>query len=711
MKGRRIEHTDELHWQQTHTKPVPAKSTPELVQQPLMALVRRALKEAWRTVRQDSKTVLSSFLQKSKALDEWRSLQRPGPSATKLAAAEQEAAATFFAEAADFRSRLEAEAANLLVADNTTTEQQGEFIYYQRHNADGFLLFCRKSCTETHGSEGEEVLLDSSRLSSETNYADVTTCKVSDDHSLLAYIVDLHGDDSFELRLRWLSPDADVEEACIPHIRSLEFLGQSELEMRLLAVQVDPESKRAYQAVQLTVNHTGTTTCKKLWQEDDAAAYLELYRTKDRAYIFVSSNTKDTSEVRTAKCGNLPDLSLKPLLQKTAGVEYFAEHLEGWFYIISNHERADFQVYRAAANQIERSKGEWTCLRPFFTPPGNMHITDADLLSRWLVLYGHSAAAPEVCVVPLASDSNGKLKSYLASLPSQIGSVEPSVNAQSNANTVRYTFRSPAEPGCTYELDLASRQAHLVSRCQVDDPQFFGSLHCDRLEFPARDGTAVPLTLVRPHSNTPAPCLLSVYGSYGTCFAPDFRAEHVALLRRGWTLAWAHVRGGGENGRQWHSDGRQLLKSNSVLDLIDAMKFVLARGIATPGALCLKGSSAGGLTVGAVLNSGSDASLLGAAILEVPFVDTLTSMMDSTLPLTVHEFEEWGDPQDLEHEANIRSLSPYENVGSHQYPAVYISCASNDARAPAWMSLKYAARLRARRPGGLDRRAQSLVMP
>ena len=669
-----------------------------------MAHVRRVLREAWRTVRQASPpTVLSSFSRHAKVIDEWSYLQRPGPALTRLAAAETEAARTTFSAAADFREKLEAEAASLLVAD-VTSERQGPFTYYQRHSPEGFLLFCRMPI----GSEQvEEVLLDTGKLAEGESYVDVTACKVSDDHSLLAYIVDLHGDDTFELRLRRLDKDSEAaREARFPDIRSVEFLQhRSDLgEVSLLAVQVDPSSKRAYQALHLTVLATGAQSCKKLWEESDAAAYLELYRTKDRAYILVSSNTKDTSEVRLAKFVG-DNLVLKPLLAKTAGVEYFAEHRDGWLYVVSNHERPDFMVYRASVDEIERTEGAWSCLEPVFTPPGKFHVTDADLLSRWLVLYGHEAAAPRICVVSLSEAR--RMRSYLAKLP-EIGSVEPGINAEANADAIQYTFRSPVEPGCTFELDLDSGLAKTVSRCTVNHPELLQSLQSERLECPSRDGTIIPITLVRQSSNAAdpgmLPCLLQVYGSYGTCFSPDFRSEHIALLRRGWALAWAHVRGGGENGREWHQSGRQINKQNSVLDLVDAMKYLLAHGIATPGALCLKGSSAGGLTVGALLNSHADAVLVGAAILEVPFVDTLTSMMDSTLPLTVHEFEEWGDPRDTEHEANIRSLSPFENLGSHRYPPVYISCASNDARAPVWMSLKYAARMRARSTGLLDRR-------
>jgi len=229
------------------------------------------------------------------------------------------------------------------------------------------------------------------------------------------------------------------------------------------------------------------------------------------------------------------------------------------------------------------------------------------------------------------------------------------------------------------------------------------------VEYPARDGELVPLTLVRPkqtsgssHVGGPRPCLLHVYGAYGTCLAPDFRPEHAVLLRRGWAIAWAHVRGGGERGRAWHAAARQLSKAQSVRDLADAVRFLVARGVVAPGALCLKGASAGGFTLGALLNSPGEVTNVGAAVLEVPFVDVLTGMLDPTLPLTVHEFAEWGNPHEASHEVNLRSLSPYENVGSHRYPPLYLSCAREDSRVPPWMPLKLAARLRSRAPAYLS---------
>eukprot|EP00927_Polykrikos_kofoidii_P048854 TRINITY_DN43036_c0_g1_i1.p1 TRINITY_DN43036_c0_g1~~TRINITY_DN43036_c0_g1_i1.p1 ORF type:complete len:835 (+),score=100.59 TRINITY_DN43036_c0_g1_i1:106-2610(+) len=698
--------------------------------------------------------------------DEWALLQNSdGAAFDQLLREEAVAEREFFADTAEIEETLQDEAAYLLLPDGgSQSEVHGNFIYFQRYTPEGFVVFCRSPlqrdellsgqarAPDTLGDGDTEVLLDTSLLAREagTGFAEVTHCKVSDDHRVLAYIVDVVGNESYELRFRSLGPDSTGVDwiARFPNVRSAEFTGHNDEKegLGVLAVRADPQTRRASSISFLSVPYQGAgvtglvdsekanlSVCETLlWDETDAAAYLEVFRTKDRRFVLMSSNTKDTSEVRLVHCGSpdnhVPNITPQTLLAHREGVEYFAEHRNGCLFVISNHEREDFSVYRLPFDTLGSGEENWSKLERCFDPPGDMHVTDADLLGRWLVLYGHEKAEPRICVVPVEQlqsahvhsparneSSFGGLihsvpaldSSYIVDLPGRVGSVEPGVNPDPDAETIRFTFRSPLVPGSTFDLNLATGGTQLVS-CQSWAPAAGvvpESFVCERVDYPARDGERVPLTIVRlkDRSSLPVlPCLLHVYGAYGSNISPDFRPEHVALLRRGWALAWAHVRGGGECGRAWHAAARQLNKAQSVLDLADAANFLLARGVASPGALCMKAASAGGLTLGAFLNSPTHASLVAGAVLEVPFVDVLTGMLDSTLPLTVHEFAEWGDPREVEHEANLRSLSPFENVGSHRYPPIYMTCARADARVPAWMPLKLAARIRARAraPGG-----------
>ena len=658
-------------------------------------------------VRQKPHLSATSFL---KTYDDWAFLKDQSCATfSELVEAETGATRSFFKEGATEFKVLEAEASRL-VRNDVEAEAQGPYMYFQRTNNEGFLEFGRYP-KEQPGEE--EVILDTKTLMERTGYADITACKVSDDHELLAYIVDFMGDDTFELRLHPIHPEAfDEPPFCtISGVRSVEFLGRCGNSVSMLAVRTDAATKRAHQAIH--VNVTGHNVSERLlWDESNPAAYLELFKTKNRKFILVSSNTKDTSEVRYARC-NSQDADLTCLLEPRPGVEYFAEHQKDYFIVISNHDRRDFAVYtlpeKSKAADTEESFG-WSRLQESFRPPGEMHVTDADLVSQKLVLYGHEAAEPRIYVVPLEAPD----KSHVVDLP-PIGLVEPGVNADQNASYVRFTLRSPVQPGRAYNLDLSSGGIEAVAQMELG----VTGLRCERLNYPARDGELVPITILHseprledspssPDSGGGGPCLLHVYGAYGSCATPDFLPEHLLLVKRGWLLAWAHVRGGGERGWAWHQSGRKLKKSRSVLDLADATRFLLARGMVTPGALCLKGSSAGGLTLGSLLNSREDSAFIGAVILEVPFLDVLNSMADPLLPLTAHEFAEWGDPRNAEEEMNIRSLSPYENIGSHSYPPIYVSCALADARAPAWMAMKYAARLRSRMPHFISSTGHSL---
>ena len=650
--------------------------------------LRIALREAWRRIQPQLKALPRNPRLTSKAFlkphDEWTHLQR----VEALVDAEKKATESFFSSSREFQARIQAEEASFLPHEQILPEEQGPYMYFQRPNSKGFIEFGRHPRDQPNS---EEILLDTETLARESGYADVPSCKVCDDHETLAYIVDTVGDDSFELGVCRLA--ANEQEIRVPGIRSVEFLDKDSVRgvISLLAVETDRLTKRANQLVQICIE--GSEVRKVLlWEEKNDAAYLELFRTKDRKFILASSNTKSTSEVRVARCGQgKQTVDLRALLEPIQGVEYFAEHHENSFIVISNHERKDFAAYTLA----EESLSSWTELQPLYSPPGDMHVTDADLLSDWLVLYGHEAVSPRISVLSLS-----EAKGYMVELP-DIGQVEPGVNSEYNSNSIRFTFRSPVEPSCIYDLQLLTGKKEIVGRQQWDET-LKQSMKCKRLEVPARDGTLIPLTLLS--AGAQGPCLLHVYGGYGACLSPDFRVEHLTLVRRGWTVAWAHVRGGGERGWAWHQAGRELRKSRSILDLIDTIHYLLAHNIVVPGGLCLKGSSAGGLVLGSLLNSRDHAALVSAAILEVPFLDVLTAMSDPLLPLTAHEREEWGDPENPSHEMNIRSLSPYENLGSHPYPPMYVSCAEADARVPAWMARKYVARLRIRMKGFLSRR-------
>jgi oligopeptidase B len=269
-------------------------------------------------------------------------------------------------------------------------------------------------------------------------------------------------------------------------------------------------------------------------------------------------------------------------------------------------------------------------------------------------------------------------------------------NREFDTNVFRFRYQSLVTPDSVFDYDMATRERKLLKQTEVlggYDPSRYVS---ERLKARASDGTAIPISIVyrrgvkRDDAN---PLLLSGYGSYGVSSNPSFSSNRVSLLDRGVVCAIAHVRGGGEMGKKWHDQGRMFAKKNTFTDFIAVAEHLIAQKWTSPGRLAIEGGSAGGLLIGAVVNMRPD--LFKAAISRVPFVDVINTMLDPTLPLTVGEFEEWGDPRVREQYEYIRSYSPYDNIAAKAYPAMLVKTSFNDSQVMYWEPAKYVARLRA----------------
>src|SRR5262249_5508998 len=277
--------------------------------------------------------------------------------------------------------------------------------------------------------------------------------------------------------------------------------------------------------------------------------------------------------------------------------------------------------------------------------------------------------------------------------------VSPDVNAEFQTGAYRFQYESPVTPPSVFDYDVAARRSVLLKQTEVlggFDPARYRT---ERLHAVAADGTRVPISLVRPSDTTrdgASPLLLVGYGAYGIALPVTFSSARLSLLNRGVTVAIAHVRGGGELGKRWHDEGRMLAKRNTFTDFITAAEFLIDNGYTQADRLVIEGGSAGGLLVGAVLNMRPE--LFRAAVLRVPFVDVVNTMLDESLPLTIGEFEEWGNPKVLDQYEYIKSYCPYSNLRPRPYPAMLVRTALNDSQVMYWEPAKYVARLRALGP-------------
>ena len=279
--------------------------------------------------------------------------------------------------------------------------------------------------------------------------------------------------------------------------------------------------------------------------------------------------------------------------------------------------------------------------------------------------------------------------------PEPVYEASPGPNAEWDAGTLRYEYESPVTPSSVYDYDVAAGTSTLLKRREVlgdFDPSRYG---CERRSVEAPDGTPIPVSLVfrrEPEVPAEAPMLLTGYGAYGISYPVGFSSNRLSLLDRGVVVAIAHVRGGGELGRRWHDAGRMAAKMHTFTDFIAVAEALIREGRTAPARLAIEGGSAGGLLMGAVTNQRPD--LFAAVIAQVPFVDVINTMLDPTLPLTVGEYEEWGNPALPEQYAWVRPYCPYTNLARHAYPAMLVRTSLNDSQVMYWEPAKYVARLR-----------------
>jgi oligopeptidase B len=380
------------------------------------------------------------------------------------------------------------------------------------------------------------------------------------------------------------------------------------------------------------------------------------------------------------------------------GVEYSLGHQRGGLYVLSNHGGAEnFALWRAPLDGITVGAREtWV---PIIEHRDDTRLEALEAFTDHLIVHLRHAGLTGIRIL----DRDGAAMRELAT-PEPVYSIGPGMNAEYETSTYRFTYQSLVTPPSVFQEELATGERVLLKQQPVlggYDPATYTSA---REWATADDGTLVPISLVwRPDAlaEGPAPCVLWGYGAYEASTDPWFSAARLSLLDRGVVFAIAHVRGGGEMGRRWYEDGKFGNKVNSFTDFVACARHLVATGRTAPEQLAARGGSAGGLLVGAVANLAPE--LFRAIAAQVPFVDPLNTLLDPTLPLTVVEWEEWGNPVDDEQAYRwIKGYSPYENVRSATYPAILATAGLNDPRVGFHEPAKWVARLRDRATSSTD---------
>jgi oligopeptidase B len=535
---------------------------------------------------------------------------------------------------------------------------------------------------------GEEILLDGNELAAGHDFFSLGTFRTSPDQRWLAYSTDFAGNERFTVRVKDLAsgqtlPD-EIPDTYAGCAWSLDA-------STLFYVTVDD----AWRPYRVWRHRVGTPAGQDtiVFEEPDERFHVYVGLTRSEKYLLIRSASVLTSEYWTLDA-TTPDAAFTVVAPRRQGVEYDVEHAGDHFLILHNDGAENFEIATAPVTEPTT----WT---PFVAERADTRLLGVDAFADFTVTYFRRDGLTGLEILPRDGASR------VISFPEPVYRVGPGANPEFEASSFRLSYTSLVTPGSVYDCDLSTGELTLLKQQPVlpspsGVPYSPGDYAQYREWAVAQDGTRVPISLVcrrdTPRDGT-APCLLYGYGSYELSRDPAFSIPVLSLLDRGFVYAIAHVRGGGEMGRAWYTDGKLLHKKNTFTDFIASARHLTDTGWTSADRLVARGGSAGGLLMGAVANMAPEA--FAGILAHVPFVDALTTILDPSLPLTVTEWEEWGDPlHDPEVYAYMKSYTPYENVTSQVYPPIFALTGLNDTRVSYHEPAKWMARLRVVAKGG-----------
>jgi len=561
--------------------------------------------------------------------------------------------------------------------DLSVPEKLGGYFYYSRtEEGKQYKIHCRKA-----GSLGaaEQVVIDENAMAEGHEYFALGLYEPSRCHRYLLYGCDTTGGEHYEIRIRDMTTGRDLADV-IPHTCG-DAVWSADASVVFYVVPNDAE--RPYRAMRHVVG-TAPSADVLVYEEKDEAFSVGLSRTKDWSWLLMSSSTSTSDEVRWLDASKpLGEFSL--FAKRRPKVEYSLVRHGDDVYVLTNDGAVNFKAYVAPARAPERRN--W---RVFLPHRPAVKLDGMDVFRDYLVLYERAAAVKTIRYYDFATG-----RFHAVEFPESTYTYYTADNDEYDTTLLRFTYTSFLTPDSVYDFDMATGTRELKKRREVlggYDPAMYAS---ERLWAPSHDGTKVPLSIMyRPDLLTKGgnPVYMTGYGAYGDSYDPYFSSNRLSLVDRGFMYAIAQVRGGEDQGRPWYIDGKTFAKMNTFLDFIACGEHLVARGFTRPGRIAIQGGSAGGLLMGAVTNLRPD--LWGCVVADVPFVDAVTTMLDPTIPLTVGEYGEWGNPEQQKAFDYILRYSPYDNVTAKAYPPMLVTAGLNDPRVGYWEPAKYVAKMR-----------------
>ncbi|MCH7871006.1 MAG: S9 family peptidase [Planctomycetes bacterium] len=553
-----------------------------------------------------------------------------------------------------------------------------DYFYYTRtFEGKQYEVNCRKK-----GSldAPEEVILDENALAEGHDYFRVGAFAVSPDHKLLAYSVDTAGAETYTLRIKNLETGELLPDEIENTYYSLEWATDN----RTFFYTTLDAAKRPYKVFRHVLGEDASKDAL-VHHEADEAFFVSVDKTRSRRFITIELGSNTTSEVWYIETER-PNDAFKILAPRRHEVEYDAYHHGDYFYIVTNDRATNFKLVRTPLDAT--GPENWTDVIPH---RDDVLLDDIDLFADHLVVYEREGGLERLRIRRFSDGDE-----HYVEFPEPVYTFNARGNEQFDAIALRFNYESLVTPDSVFDYDMNARTRVLMKQEEVlggFDPNDYES---KRLYATASDGARIPMSMVYRKGMKPDgsnPLLLYGYGSYGATIDPSFSSSRFSLIDRGVIYVIAHIRGGQVLGRSWYDDGKLLNKRNTFSDFIACGEHLIAEKFTSRDGLAIMGGSAGGLLMGAVTNMRPD--LFRVVVAQVPFVDVMNTMLDASIPLTVIEYEEWGNPNEKQYYDYMMSYSPYDNVEAKDYPNMLITAGLNDPRVGYWEPAKWTAKLRA----------------
>lgn len=613
---------------------------------------------------------------------------KENPEVAQYLEAENAYAEAYMAPQAELRDELYSEMlSHIKQTDISVPYRDGLYWYYARtEEGKQYAIHCRKRGTASGPNEDgdEEVLLDGNVMAEGHAFFAIGAVDVSDDARWMAYTVDYTGFRQYTLYIKDLET-GELLPGSVERVGSVVWAADH---FHLFYTVEDEEQKRQFQMWR-HMRGTPYAADVLLFQDDDERFNVGAGRTRDGCYIVMEAASHTTSEAWVLRADE-PEGEFRVICKREDEHEYAIDHRNSIWYIRTNDKGRNFRLVTCPVGHEQREN--WIERIPH---RDNVMLEDVDLFNRFYIACDREGGLPRLRLWRFVGDSSVAEHIGEIAFPEPAYSTHPHINRIFDTRTFRYAYQSLVTPSSVFEYDFGTGESTLLK--QVEIPGGFDrSLYAsERIQATAPDGAQVPISIVyRKDRREPGrnPLYVYGYGSYGYSLPLGFGSNRLCLLDRGAVMAYAHIRGGGDLGKPWHDAGKMLVKRNTFSDFISAVEHLTANGYGDPKRVAAEGGSAGGLLMGAVVNMRPD--LFRCIISHVPFVDVMNTMLDASLPLTVPEYEEWGNPNEEQYFKYMLTYSPYENLKPGRYPSMLVKTSLHDSQVMYWEPAKYVAKLR-----------------